>query len=268
MLFPALSGQGGANIVRSRNEIPYFVAMSELVVDIGNTLTKLALFHAGQIQRVERLSTLTKDAVIAFLDGITPEKIGVASVGNTTFNEGQSPQEVLGSWAKVQEITALSPAPIRTEYASKNTLGVDRFANAVAAYMQSESHAVLAIDTGTCMTYDLVLNGVHQGGAITPGVRLRALAMHEHSARLPLVQVTEVPSFLGTDTVGSLESGAFHGLIAEIEGMVAQYRTEHPNLYVVITGGDALTFQKVMKSTIFADPFLTLKGIHAILCYA
>ncbi len=91
--------------------------------------------------------------------------------------------------------------------------------------------------------------------------------MHEHSARLPYVLPEDEPALIGRNTEQSMASGIFNGVIAEIDGIIDRYCTENPNLYVVITGGDALTFQRVIKSAIFADPLLTLKGIHEILLH-
>ena len=239
--------------------------MDDLIVDIGNSYTKLALFREGEVHRMERRSGIVgPDQVRTFLDATEVSRIGVASVGLSAADL----VEELGRIAPSSHITSMSTLPIRTAYLSRETLGVDRIANAVAVHAMAAGRPALAIDTGTCLTYDFVdAEGVHHGGAISPGIRLRALSMHEHSARLPLVEPGPEPALIGRDTESSMASGIVNGVCAEIDGIVARYGNDHKDLYVVITGGDALSFQRVVKSAIFADPLLTLKGIHEILCY-
>lgn len=238
--------------------------MYELIADIGNSFVKLALFKEGEVFRFSRIDSVSEEVISTFLDGIVPERIGIASVSKPA----EDYLSFLAPFGEPVCISARSKLPIGTSYLSRETLGVDRIANAVAAHRLAGGHPALAIDTGTCLTYDMVTaNGQHLGGAISPGIRLRALTMHEHSARLPYVIPDSEPELIGRDTESSIASGIFNGIIAEIDGIVARYRTDHPHLYVVITGGDALSFQRVAKSAIFADPLLTLKGIHEILLH-
>jgi len=238
--------------------------MYSLVADIGNSFSKLALFKDQEILRFQRFETLQEDVVRNFLQNIAPELIGIASVGDGDAEIAP----FFRPFGNPVFISSMSPLPINTTYGTRNTLGVDRIANATAIHTLASGKAALAIDTGTCLTYDFITaEGEHQGGAISPGIRLRALAMHDHSARLPYVLPHAAPDLVGTTTEASMTSGIYNGIIAEIEGIVGRYRTDHPDLYVVLTGGDALSFQRVIKSAIFADPLLTLKGIHEILLH-
>ena len=238
--------------------------MYSLVADIGNSFSKIALFREQELVRFERMEVLTQEEIKIFLDGITPNTIGIASVGDRDVVIAPS----FRPFGDPVFISSMSALPISTVYGSRDTLGVDRIANAVAIRTLAAGRAALAIDTGTCLTYDFVsAEGVHQGGAISPGIRLRAMSMYEHSARLPYVLPREVPALIGGDTESSMASGIYNGVIAEIEGVLARYRTDQPDLYVVITGGDALSFQRAIKSAIFADPLLTLKGIYEILLH-
>jgi type III pantothenate kinase len=125
---------------------------------------------------------------------------------------------------------------------------------------------VLVIDAGTCITYDIVeADGTYSGGAIGPGLMLRAKAMHEYSARLPLVVPGEGTPLLGTTTEQSLASGIHHGMVGEIQGFITALGYQRPQMAVVLTGGDGLRFARALKSGIFALPLLTLQGLHEIL---
>lgn len=238
--------------------------MADLIVDVGNSFTKLALFAGGVVVRSERFEHTDRQGLHAFIANEQVDMIGYASVG---VNDHEFLESLAGIAESVR-VTSQSRLPIETAYESRETLGVDRIANAVAVRRMADGAPALAIDTGTCLTYDLVTgDGVHLGGAISPGIDLRSRAMNEHSANLPLVKPFDRPGWLGTDTRTSLESGVFNGITAEMDGFIDHFRKEYPDLYVCITGGDAFTFQPVTKNTIFADPFLTLRGIHEILRY-
>lgn len=237
-------------------------ASMDLVLDVGNTRTKLALYSGGRLRRAGRMNNGDRAALATFLNDDRPSHGVIGSVARP--DEGFI--EHLRTIAPVLVVTGATPMPLRSRYASPLTLGADRLANAVAASRQFPGRQVVAIDLGTCITYDLVLaDGTYAGGAITPGLRMRAQAMHGYSARLPLVEPGDDPPVLGRTTSASLEAGVYHGILGEIRGFIQAYAHGSPDTAVVLTGGDALRFTRGLKSGIFALPLLTLEGLHAIL---
>jgi type III pantothenate kinase len=52
-----------------------------------------------------------------------------------------------------------------------------------------------------------------------------------------------------------------------VEGFIEQYKQLYPDIAIIITGGDVNFFEKRLKKPIFADSFLILKGLNAILEY-
>ncbi|MBK9194714.1 MAG: type III pantothenate kinase [Flavobacteriales bacterium] len=235
-------------------------ASPDLVLDIGNTRTKAALFSLGRPVRHGFLSS-SPDALGSWLVAVRPNRIALACSGevNAAFIA------FLQRLAPVTRLTGQSPSPLQSAYTTPATLGVDRSANAVAAWAMFPKRASLSIDLGTCITYDVVDgSGTYCGGAISPGLRMRAEAMHTYTARLPNVEVAAVP-LLGTDTVGALQSGVFNGVLAEVHGYSKTLRQQWPDLAVVVTGGDAPLVLAGLGTRIFADPLLTLRGLHALL---
>ena len=234
----------------------------DLVLDVGNTRIKLALFHG---ERVLRAGTMANGDRTALQQFIAEDRPGYAVIGSVAHTD-EGFIEHLRTISPVLVVTGATPTPIRLRYETPLTLGVDRIANALGAVRRFPGRPVLAIDLGTCITYDLVLaDGVYAGGAITPGLRMRARAMHEYSARLPIVEPSAEPDPLGMSTQGSLEAGLHHGIIGEVEGFIKRYTHGSVDTAVVLTGGDALRFTRGLKNGIFALPFLTLEGLHAIL---
>lgn len=238
-----------------------FAAM-DLVLDIGNTRIKAGLFQGAELLRTGHVAHGDLAGLKAFADRSPVERIAVGSVAR----EDQVLLGALGSWAPTVVIAGDHPSPLRMAYRTPTTLGVDRLANAVAVAHLFPGRAALAIDLGTCVTYDHVdAAGTYRGGSISPGLRMRARAMHAHSARLPLVAPPEQPAAIGLSTEESLAAGVHHGLRAELKTLIAEARQQAPDLAVVLTGGDAPRFARALENGIFAHPTLTLLGLHALL---
>jgi len=236
----------------------------DLVLDVGNSRTKLALFSGAEVVRHSVVANGDSLAVRAFLGDDHP---GVIALGSVAAPDPDHLKE-LGTIAPVVVLNGASPAPIKNAYGTPMTLGADRLANVVAGVQRFPSRPLLMIDLGTCITYDVCeADGTYSGGAISPGLVMRARAMHEYSARLPLVDPQPVPKSLGTSTGMSLEAGLHYGILGELQGFIQRYRTDRPHLAVLLTGGDALRFSRALESGIFALPFLTLEGYHALLIH-
>lgn len=234
----------------------------DLILDTGNTRTKAALFSGARLLRRGSFDTTDELQFDGFLQGVVPDRIAWGSVAATH----ERLEERIARLAPVFAISGSTAAPIHVKYATPATLGVDRLANAVAAAAMFPQRAVLAVDLGTCITYDPVDRyGTYRGGAISPGVRMRALAMNAYSARLPLVDPGDDPSALGSSTEGALAAGIHQGILGEIKEFMRAYAHDGEPLAVVLTGGDTGRFARAMKSGIFAHPFLTLEGLRLIL---
>ena len=231
----------------------------DLVIDRGNSRQKLALFQDGRCID-HTVVGLNPDGWLPWLNGRVPVRIAIGASGEAL------PVSDLQRLAPVTVLRGDSPAPIRTAYATPATLGVDRWANAVAIAGMFPGRAALAVDLGTCITFDLVdPSGCHLGGAISPGLRMRAAAMHAHTARLPEVDPDGDVQAFGTSTESALRAGVVTGIRYELEGWAREGRYQWPDLAVVLTGGDAPRVARALKSGIFADPLLTLRGLHALL---
>ena len=234
----------------------------ELVIDVGNSRMKMGLFAAG---RVVARATAPHSDIPAVERFLAERRLVRTAIGSVAAKDEEL-LEALRKKAPVMEISGSSPSPVSSRYTTLKTLGVDRLANIAGAASLFPRRAVLAIDLGTCITYDLVDElAVHQGGIISPGMRMRSRAMHAYSARLPEVEPTDDPPLLGTDTASSLMAGVHHGLLMELHGHITFFRQQRPGLAVVLTGGDALRYVRALKSGIFAHPTLTLIGLHALL---
>ena len=117
--------------------------------------------------------------------------------------------------------------PFRTKYHPKEQLGADRIALLAACSIEHPKQNVLVIDLGSCITFDLLDNeGVHHGGAISPGIIMRYKAMNDYSGNLPLLKPIPTRDLFGTATKEAIHSGVLKGVQAEIEGIIDQYHTK------------------------------------------
>ena len=72
---------------------------------------------------------------------------------------------------------------------------------------------------------------------------------------------------IANNTKESVISGVQHGILFEIEGNINRLKKKYNKLKVILTGGDALFFDKIIKSVIFVDLNLIYIGLNRILEY-
>lgn len=236
--------------------------MMNVVVDYGNTSAKVGIFRDHEL--VEKKVFDTEEKIRSFLENFSGDHIIVSSVSVDAAR--------VIAWAvhfkKKFILTQALPLPVINRYSTPATLGVDRIAAACGARHMFPGENCLAIDAGTCITYEFLnAEGQYLGGGISPGLRMRFEAMHTFTARLPLVQPVEQPVLVGTSTEQCMQSGAIYGLCDEIDGVISRYQEKFKDLKVILCGGDARFFENKLKAAIFAVPELVLSGLNSILIY-
>lgn len=171
---------------------------------------------------------------------------------------------------KFIELSGKTSLPVKNLYKTPETLGKDRIANAAGANYYFPGRNVLSIDAGTCIKYDFVNSeNEYSGGAISPGLDMRFKALHHFTAQLPLIKKMKSggENLIGQTTKDSILSGVQNGVMAEISGIINQYRDKFKKVSVIITGGDSIFINTLVskKNRIFAVPDLTLLGLNIIL---
>ena len=156
-----------------------------LIIDTGNTLTKLAIFHGDEMVAFTSFAGIEVQQIVKFCGSdATIEKAILSTVRDYPDEMGH----FLAAHFATVFFDHHTPVPLANEYGTPETLGKDRLAGVVGARNMMPSGPLLVIDAGTALTYDIVTaGGEYLGGAISPGLSMRFKALHTFTGRLPLL---------------------------------------------------------------------------------
>jgi type III pantothenate kinase len=233
-----------------------------IAIDAGNTRIKVGIFEGHMLSEKHQFISLSD--LKAFLETRHFQNSIVSTVGL----ESNEIADVVNVTDLSLTLSHLLPLPVNIRYATPHTLGVDRIAAVCGAWDLFPGLHCLVIDAGTCITYEwLDRAGNYFGGSISPGLEMRLKAMHTFTARLPLVAINSSIDLVGNNTEHAMQSGAWYGVVAEMEGIIDEYKKKYDPLQVVLCGGDTVLFENRLKHTIFAAPDLVLSGLNRILLH-
>ncbi len=235
-----------------------------LIIDVGNSFVKLAVFKASKIEHKEVVEVEHAVERVKFIKETysTIKNVIISSVGK--LNEKDI--KFLDQHFTLTILNSKTKLPFKNLYETPKTLGVDRIALVSASVDKFPNNNVLIIDAGTCLTYDFINNeNEYLGGAISPGLRMRYKALNNLTANLPLLDLETPENIIGNSTKKSIHSGVVNGVLKEIDGVIKDYKEEYSDLTVILTGGDANFLSKQLKSSIFANSNFLLKGLNYIL---
>lgn len=235
-----------------------------LVIDIGNTLVKMAVFQGDVL--VKKKTSLKQNFFknIEELEQSYPniKDVLVSSVSKTPSKWLQKLQEDYKMYVLDKEL----PQVFSNLYATPKTLGNDRIGLVSAASKLYPSQNVLVIDAGTCITFDIINSeNEYLGGAISPGLQMRYRAMNTFTENLPLLEPDAEVDLVGNTTIKSMQSGVIFGITAEIDGVISMYSSQFKDLTIILTGGDSQFLCKRLKNSIFANSNFLLEGLNYIL---
>lgn len=276
----------------------------KLLIDIGNTCTKLAVGcsgrkgQKGEIVYIERKSECESWASLFTRIGsiYSIDSCAVSCVGHYDASLPDTLRQQ--SWPFIW-LDSDTPCLLRD---TPKGYGSDRLADdlgAIVVLQEQMPHVsaeeitrdgLLVIDAGTCITYDFIRNSRVTSGVISPGAQLRLKAMHDHTALLPLINLdspdfdhlhynlygngdaahasrhgaSHVTPLMGTNTEDCMLSAALHGIRFEIEGYIRSLQRQYPRLRVCLTGGNRFEMSPDVASRCLYHPNLVLYGLLSI----
>lgn len=235
-----------------------------LIVDIGNTFIKLAVFEEDTLIFHQKQTNFSTEDIHKINQKFLIKSAIISSVRSNNTEMGQVLQKINIPFIWLNHQLQF---PFKITYSTPETLGLDRLAAVAGASAQFTRSNLLVIDMGTCVTFDFIdENGIYYGGSIAPGFEMRFKALHHFTQKLPQIKYTnQSVKLIGDSTENSILSGVYNGYKHEILGIISAYEQQYNDVKIVLTGGDFKLFDLEVKNRIFADEFLVLKGLCQIL---
>lgn len=274
---------------------------SLLLVDAGNTRTKLGLFDDAP-PPVGELPVCRHEWIVENDEAPPWDEVHATLAGDRNLRlylTGSNPRRVdelrtalPASWPVPCALSPRTEFPLSIEVDSPERVGIDRLLNAIAAnQVRHPRQAAVIVSSGTATTIDYVApDGSFRGGAILPGFELSARALHQYTALLPLIPLRDVleqpPDDLGRNTEQALQSGLYWGHVGAVREIVRRFlnrgtveqqqslgeparhlgnATVNELPLILLTGGAAPVLRPHLPSGTRHEPQLPLQGL-AILC--
>lgn len=254
-----------------------------LVLDVGNTNTVLGVYTTdengtagqGELQAYWRVTSTRTQTVDEYgvlfrnlfaMKNIDPNVIKGIVISSVVPPMDSTLREVCERYFGVKpmfiEPGVKTGMPVH--YDNPAEVGADRIVNSVAAFEKYGGPCVV-VDFGTATTFDAVsAKGEYLGGVIAPGIGISAEALFMRTARLPRVDIRKTAKVIGTNTVGSMQSGLYHGYVGLVDGILERMLEELGKSKVVATGGLAPLIGTGSRFITEIDDMLTLEGLRII----
>ena len=243
--------------------------MKYIIGDIGNTSTKICIlnknfvtlksfiFETNKIYIKKYVNKLLKN----FLNKNVNPKILFSSVVPSALKEIK--KIFKRTTFKIIEIKDLKLKKIiKINVKNNSQLGSDRIANAIGA---SRFKNCLILDFGTATTFDIVKEGIYEGGVIAPGVKLSMMNLSSSTALLPMFNLKSVQKSYGKNTKEALNAGFIWGYEGLINNIIKKITSKWKMKYkIILTGGYAKFFKKIIKRKTIVDQNITIKGISRV----
>ena len=247
-----------------------------LVVEVGNTNTKIGVFNGPRLLASWRLTTRreqTADEYGVFIQtllatrGIEPQRITGVAISNVVPTVQQAIEAMSDSYFGVRPFSVepgrSGSVPLAVE--APQEVGADRICDIVGGVTLYGS-PLIVVNFGTATTFDCVnARGEFVGGAIAPGLVTASEALISRAARLYRVELRQPKEAIGRNTITNIQSGVMYGWAGLVDGLVDRMRAEMGGpVKVVATGGLAGQMRGVARSIDLVNPDLTLEGLRAI----
>ena len=237
-----------------------------LIGDIGNSETKICLVNS-KYKILKRLILPTKKINKTFLFkkfnlmvkkkniiekslfcSVVPDKFTIIkSYIQKNFN------------SKCYELKNLNLNKIIKIKVDKKQVGSDRLANSIAV-MSKKNFIIL--DLGTATTFDVVIGNVYNGGVIAPGINISLNTLIKKATLIPQINLKKIKTVVGKNTLTAVRSGFFWGYVGLINNIIELIKKETKKSFkIIITGGYSSLFVNSLRSKIFIDKDITLKGL-------
>ncbi len=235
-----------------------------LIVDIGNTSTKLAVYKNGEKISDSRITELSCEEIEKKLSGLEIKKAIISSV---KYLPPFMTDLFFPNVPFVHILSYKSRLPFQIDYETPETLGTDRIAAIAGAYDLFPGKDILIIDAGTAITFDFLSGNIYRGGNISPGLSMRFKALNKFTGKLPLVTPSQNYTLPGRNTTDAITAGVITGVTYEINEYIRTFEKEHSDFEIILTGGDGGYIKNKINFHHTYMPDIVIDGLNHILEY-
>lgn len=234
-----------------------------LFVDIGNSVIKAAVKKNGLW---EVLYSINAGNMTAFTDWVLTHSnqfsgIVISSVRSDITSKIK--KNLVNIPIKVLSVVDIEP--LKLDYETPKTLGLDRYLGCLGAVTHS-SKAVVVIDSGSACTIDYMSSDeVYMGGVIMPGLEILLNIFTEKAPELPPIEVNIPEVWPGKSTHTSLQWGQIGLFVDGINASLQRFRDAFDDFDLHLTGGDASTIEKLLKTEVRVRPYLVFEGMERMM---
>lgn len=247
-----------------------------LVIEVGNTNTKVGVFNGPRLVASWRLTTRreqTADEYGVFIQtllgtrGIERSQLTGVAISNVVPPVQQALEAMADSYFGIQPFTVeparIDGVPLLVD--APHEVGADRLCDIVGG-VTLYGKPLIVVNFGTATTFDCVnARGEFVGGAIAPGLVTASEALISRAARLYRVELLQPKEAIGRNTITNIQSGVMYGWAGLVDGLVDRMRSElGAQVKVVATGGLGEQMRGVSRCIDLVDPDLTLQGLRTI----
>ena len=233
----------------------------KLVIDIGNTFIKCAIFKSTNI--IDRISIQSVNQLLDFLKKYDLDKIIISSV---VPEKNKEFIKYIDNHINTKiHFISYKDTELKLNVENPASIGNDRICNIFAAIKLYNIPAIV-IDFGTATTYD-VINSKKEfiGGIISPGVETSVDNLISKAALLNQIDFKFPESVIGKNTKTNIQSGIMFGAVSQVEGLINRIELESNQKYnIILTGGFSKLLSKALSINHIVDVDLTLKGMFHI----
>lgn len=234
----------------------------ELIIDIGNSYTKVGLINN---ERIVRYFVFKSDETINLskLKNLKFSVVLISSVVNKLTNIVTKEIKKI-SKAKIIDIAKLKKKVKIGVNCTSEEIGSDLYADLTAAKKRFKA-PILIFDIGTVSkVLALNQNNVFIGASFFSGLEGSARSMFHHTDKLPEIKVEYSDNFMGKTTISCINNGVLYSITYSIEGFIKSYqKVLGKNMKVIVTGGGASLIRPIIKDVIYF-PYLTILGVYYI----
>ena len=244
----------------------------KLILEIGNSSTKLAVCNGFKISNINYLENIDNSRFLVNLNSIIKNlvlkkpninQIVISYVNRKIMTKIK--KNLINKFPnlKLNILKEKKYKNFKIKYKNIDSFGLDRFFNCLGARTLNNKTGSIVVDIGTATTFDVISSDFeYLGGLIIPGPVTSFSSLLSNTSMIGKYDLNYKSGILGKSTHDCLSIGFTQGNSKMIESLVLNIVNKFGKSYqTFITGGLTDIFKKYLPKKYIFDKLLTLKGI-------